>query len=78
MDTKSDAKCECGNSASVVAAFRAAPRILCGACYEKKSMKFSVSEEFLIDALTVIARTTGLKSATLDALREMTSNAPAQ
>lgn len=71
MDTKPNAECECGATAVVAMAFRAAPRILCAACYAKKSMKFPVDEEFIVDALRVIERTHGLKSTTLDALREM-------
>jgi hypothetical protein len=79
MDTKSDAKCECGTAAVTAVSFRCSPRIMCQKCYAKKSMKFRVNEEFLVAALTVIANTTGLKATTLDALREMvTSNVPAQ
>ncbi len=65
------AKCACGAVATEAVAFRAAPCVLCRSCYERKSMRFRVDEEFLIDALTVIARTQGLKPITLDALREM-------
>lgn len=73
------AACACGEPATEVVAFRASPRVLCRRCYDKKSMRFRVEEEFLVDALTVIAREHGLKATTLDALREMvTSNAPAQ
>ena len=72
-------KCECGGAATKAVAFRVPPRILCDACYAKKSMRAPCDEEFLVSALEVIERTTGLKATTLDALREMvTSNAPAQ
>lgn len=62
-------QCECGAVASVVAAFRAVPRVLCPRCYATKSMKFLVPEEFLIDALEVIERAQSLKPATLARLR---------
>lgn len=80
MDATPDTtKCECGAAAVCVMAFRSAPRVLCRTCYDRKSLRFAVSEQFLIDALAVIANTTGLKSSTMDALRELvTSNAPAQ
>jgi hypothetical protein len=77
MDTNSNEpvkvvpKCECGQSASMVMAFRYSPRVLCRGCYDKKSLRFSVTEQFLIDALEVIQRTAGLKPATLAALREL-------
>jgi hypothetical protein len=64
-------KCECGAAATKAVAFRVSPRILCDACYENKSMRAPCEEEFLVSALEVIERTTGLKPATLDALREM-------
>jgi hypothetical protein len=71
VEIMSRAKCECGADATTAVAFRAAPRILCDACYQKKAMRFRVEEEFLVSALEVIARTHGLKSTTMDALREM-------
>lgn len=70
-DKAVEIKCECGAAATEVVAFRTAPRILCRKCYENKSMKFRVEEDFLVAALAVIARTHGLKDATLDALREL-------
>lgn len=52
--------------------FRASPRILCDACYDKKSMRFPVDAEFCVDALEVIARSEqSLKPATLVRLREL-------
>lgn len=64
-------QCECGAIATKAVAFRAAPRVLCDACYARKSMRFRVEEEFCINALTVIARTHGLKPVTLARLREI-------
>lgn len=52
-------------------AFRVSPRILCDACYANKSMRAIVEEEFLVSALEVIERTTGLKATTRIALREL-------
>jgi hypothetical protein len=63
------AKCECGNVATIVAAFRTSPRIMCQKCYTDKSIKFRVDEEFLVDALEVIDREQSLKPATLARLR---------
>lgn len=71
MDAKSNVECECGATAVMAVSFRCSPQVLCSRCYAKKSMRFPVDEEFLVDALTVIARTHGLKATTLDALREM-------
>jgi hypothetical protein len=62
-------KCECGELATKAVAFRAAPRVLCRRCYEQKSMRWSVDEEFLIDALEVIQREQSLKHATLARLK---------
>jgi hypothetical protein len=64
-------KCECGAAATKAVAFRVSPRVLCAACYEQKSMRWSVSEEFLVDALTVIEREQSLKPATLTRLRRL-------
>lgn len=69
MDTKPNAQCECGAEAVCVMAFRASPRALCRRCYEQKSLRWSVSEEFLVDALEVIEREQSLKPATLARLR---------
>ncbi len=62
-------KCECGKLATKAMAFRAAPRCLCSSCYDKKSLRASVSEEWLLDALEVIERTQSLKPATLARLK---------
>jgi hypothetical protein len=62
-------KCECGNVAVHAVAFRTAPRVLCRRCYEAKSIRWSCSEEFLIDALEVIEREQSLKHSTLARLR---------
>lgn len=69
MQSNNVGECECGAAASVVAAFRCEPRIMCAACYTKKSLKFLVSEEFCVDALEVIQREQSLKPATLARLR---------
>jgi len=74
--TTTNAECECGAIATKAVAFRAAPRVLCVRCYEKKSMRWSVSEEFLIDALEVIEREQSLKPATLAKLRELIQRLP--
>jgi hypothetical protein len=62
-------KCECGGVAVVAKAFRVEPRTLCRRCYEAKSLRANVSEEFCVDALEVIERETHLKPATLARLR---------
>jgi hypothetical protein len=62
-------QCECGKPATIVAAFRTAPRIMCQKCYTDQSIKFRVEEEFLVDALEVIQRTQSLKPATLARLK---------
>lgn len=63
-------KCACGEAAVVARAFRVEPRTLCRRCYEAKSLRANVSEEFLLDALEVIERETHLKPATLARLRD--------